>query len=342
MDTPTRKTGRFIALIAVLAAVLLVCPSASAGAWGDSRGQDTAVGESPSPSSFPQAKPPPGFTSKYAEVNGFRMHYLRGGKGPPVVLIHGFPQSWAEWRDQMGPLSKNHTVIAVDLRGAGNSEVTRGGYTKAQMAKDVHELLKQLKLNNGVQVVGHDVGLWVSYAYAAQWPKEVRRLAVMEAPIPDDSLYRFPALEANPKTPSMWHFGLFQLPLAEQLISGHERVFVQGFIEELLADQSAFSKDDYDFYAHYLKEPGRTVAWMKMYRELRGDVDQNKKFLAEGKLRMPVLAIGGQASFSGKIADQWRDYAVNVEGRVIKGSGHWVTEEKPQEVTNLLQSFLQK
>ncbi|MBO3675098.1 alpha/beta fold hydrolase [Streptomyces sp. NEAU-YJ-81] len=339
MDTSIRKINR---LIAALAAVLLVSLGASAGAWGDSRGQDAAVEKSPSSSSFPQEEPPPGFKSKYAEVNGFRMHYLQGGKGSPVVLIHGFPQSWVEWRDQMGPLSKNHTVIAVDLRGAGNSEVTKGGYEKAQMARDVHELLKRLKLNNGVQVVGHDVGLWVSYAYAAQWPREVRRMAVMEAPIPDDSLYRFPALEANPKTPSMWHFGLFQLPLAEHLISGHERVFVQGFIEELLVNKAAFTPADYNFYAHYLKEPGRTVAWMKMYRELRGDVDQNKKFLAEGKLKMPVLAIGGQASFGGKIADQWRDYATNVSGRVLKGAGHWVTEEKPKDVTNLLQSFLQK
>ncbi|MFF1895525.1 alpha/beta fold hydrolase [Streptomyces sp. NPDC058206] len=270
------------------------------------------------------------------------MHYLQGGKGSPVVLIHGFPQTWAEWRHQMGPLSKNHTVIAVDLRGAGNSEVTKSGYEKAQMAGDVHQLLKQLKLNNGVQIVGHDVGLWVSYAYAAQWPSEVRRMAVMEAPIPDDSLYSFPALEANPKTPSMWHFGLFQLPLAEQLIAGHERPFVEGFIGELLANKSAFSPADYDFYAHYLKEPGRTMAWMSMYRQLRGDVQQNKKFLAEGKLKMPILAIGGQESFGGKIADQWREYAVNVDGRVLKGSGHWVTEEKPQEVTAMLQSFLQK
>ncbi|WP_167501409.1 alpha/beta fold hydrolase [Streptomyces malaysiensis] len=340
MGTRIRKTNTFAALVAALVTVLVISLGASSGAWGESRGHGTATKQSPSP--YPKVKAPPGFQSKYANVNGFRMHYLRGGKGSPVVLIHGFPQSWAEWRDQMGPLSKNHTVIAVDLRGAGNSEVTKSGYQKAQMARDVHELLKRLKLNDGVQVVGHDVGLWVSYAYAAQWPSEVRRMAVMEAPIPDDSLYRFPALEANPKTPSMWHFGLFQLPLAEQLISGHERVFVRGFIGELLVNKSAFTSADYDFYAHYLKQPGRTLAWMRMYRQLREDVQQNKKFLAEGKLRMPILAIGGQASFGGKIADQWRDYAMNVHGRVVKGSGHWVTEEKPREVTAMLQSFLRK
>ncbi|GAA3091353.1 CFTR inhibitory factor Cif [Pseudonocardia yunnanensis] len=275
-------------------------------------------------------------------VNGFRMHYMQGGKGSPVVLIHGFPQTWTEWRQQMGPLSETHTVIAVDLRGAGDSEVTESGYQTAQMADDVHQLLTQLKLNNGVQVVGHDIGLWVAYAYAAQWPSEVRRMAVMEAPIPDETIYSYPALEANPQTPSAWHFGMFQLPLAEQLIAGHEGPFVRGFIGEYLANKPAFSSADYDFYAHYLKEPGRTTAWMRIYRQLREDVQRNAKFAAEGKLKMPILAIGGQASFGGGIADQWRNYAENVDGQVLEGSGHWVTEEKPQEVTAMLQSFLEK
>jgi pimeloyl-ACP methyl ester carboxylesterase len=329
----TRKTNRLIALITALVAILTVSATVSSTAWGDGLG---------TVEQWPQAEPPPGFQSEYAVVNGFRMHYVKGGKGSPVVLIHGFPQTWAEWRQQMGPLSETHTVIAVDLRGACDSEVTKNGYQKAQMADDVHQLLTQLKLNNGVQVVGHDIGLWVAYAYAAQWPSEVRRVAAMEAPIPDESIYNYPALEANPEAPSAWHFGLFQLPLAEQLIAGHESPFVQGFVGEYLGNKSAFSPADYDFYAHYLTEPGRTTAWMSMYRQLREDVQQNAKFAAEGKLKMPILAIGGQASFGASIADQWRNYAENVDGQVLEGSGHWVTEEKPQEVTALLQSFLQK
>jgi pimeloyl-ACP methyl ester carboxylesterase len=333
MDTRTRKTNRLIALITALVAILTVSVTVSSTAWGDDLG---------TVEQWPQAESPPGFQSEYAAVNGFRMHYVKGGNGPPVVLIHGFPQTWAEWRQQMGPLSETHTVIAVDLRGTGDSEVTENGYQKAQMADDVHQLLTQLKLNNGVQVVGHDIGLWVAYAYAAQWPSEVRRVAVMEAPIPDESIYNYPALEENPETPSAWHFGMFQLPLAEQLIAGHEGPFVQGFVGEYLGNKSAFSLADYDFYAHYLKEPGRTTAWMSMYRQLREDVQQNAKFAAEGKLKMPILAIGGQASFGGSIADQWRSYAENVDGQVLEGSGHWVTEEKPQEVTALLQSFLEK
>ncbi|WP_028805849.1 alpha/beta fold hydrolase [Streptomyces sp. 142MFCol3.1] len=344
MSIGTAKTNRLITLIALIAALIAIMAisiTSSSGAWSESRQHGSTA--APSPSAYPQSKPPAGFQSKYAEVNGFRMHYMRGGKGSPVVLIHGFPQTWAEWRQQMGPLSKTHTVIAVDLRGTGNSQVTKSGYQAAQLAKDVHQLLKQLGLNNGIQVVGHDVGVWVTYAYAAQWPSEVRRVAVMEAPIADDRAFTYPALNADPKKPSPWHWGMFQLPLAEHLIAGHERVFVQDLITEYLAgNKSPFTPSDYDYYAHFLKEPGRTTAWMDIYRQIRTNVQQNKEFLAQGKLKMPVLAIGGQDSFGGLIADQWRDYAVNVGGRVLKNSGHFVTEEKPQEVTALLQSFLQK
>ncbi|WP_249416286.1 alpha/beta fold hydrolase [Streptomyces sp. TS71-3] len=296
-----------------------------------------------SPSSYPQSQPPPGFQSEYAEVNGFRMHYMRGGEGSPVVMIHGFPHSWAEWRKQMGQLSRTHTVIAVDLRGTGNSQVTTDGYHAAQLAKDVHELLKQLGLNDGVQVVAHDIGVWVAYDYAAQWPSEVRSMAVMEAPIPDENVYSFPVLNADPNQPAVWHYGLFQLPLAERLIDGHERVFVQDMITQfLVGNESPFTASDYDFYAHYLKEPGRTTAWMNVYRALHTDIQHNKEFLARGKLQMPILAVGGQDSLGEMVADQWRDYAVDVEARVLKNSGHFVTEEKPQEVTAMLQSFLRE
>jgi pimeloyl-ACP methyl ester carboxylesterase len=258
-------------------------------------------------------------------------------------MIHGFPEDWTEWRQEMGPLSKTHTVIAVDLRGTGESQVTKSGYQAAQLARDVHQLLTQLKLNNGVQLVAHDVGVWVAYDYAAQFRPEVRSMAVMEAPIPDKSIYSYPVLNADPNKPAAWHFGLFQLPLAEHLIAGHERVLVQDMMTEYLAgDPSPFTASDYAFYAHFLKEPGHTTDWMSVYRGLRTDVQQNKEFLAQGKLKMPILAIGGQDSFGSMIPDQWREYAVNVQGRVLKNTGHFVPEERPKEVTAMLQSFLQK
>ncbi|MED7828419.1 alpha/beta fold hydrolase [Streptomyces chiangmaiensis] len=258
-------------------------------------------------------------------------------------MIHGFPQSWTEFRQQMVPLSKAHTVIAVDLRGTGDSQVTESGYDATTLAGDVHQLLKQLGLNDGVQIVAHDIGVWVAYDYAAQWRSEVQRMAVMEAPIPDDSIYSYPALNADPGKPAPWHFGLFQLPLAESLIAGHERVLVHDMMTEYLAgNPSPFTSSDFDYYAHLLKEPGHTKAWMDVYRGLRTDVQQNKAYLAQGKLQMPILAIGGEDSFGQGVPDQWRKYAVNVEGHVLKNSGHFVTEEKPQEVNSMLESFLQK
>ena len=336
-----RRNNRFIALIAALVALLMVSAALSFRAWAESREHGSVAAQSPSP--YPQSQLPAGFRSKYAEVNGFRMHYVRGGKGSPVVMIHGFPEDWTEWRQQMGPLSKSHTVIAVDLRGAGESQVTESGYQAAQLAKDVHQLLTQLKLNNGVQVVAHDIGEWVAYAYGAQFRSEVRSMAVMEATIPDESWYHYPVLNADPNKPAAWHFGLFQLPLTEKLIAGHERVLVHDMMLEYVAgDKSPFTASDYDYYAHFLKEPGRTTAWMSVYRGIRADVQQNKEFLAQGKLKMPILAIGGQRSFGSLIPDQWREYAVNVQGRVLKGSGHFVTQERPKEVTAMLQSFLQK
>ncbi|MEW2508401.1 alpha/beta hydrolase [Amycolatopsis sp. NPDC047767] len=342
MGIKTGKVNRPFTFIAALAAFLLVISATSSSAVRSGNDEQVSV-TAQSLSSYPQSRPPAGFHSKYAEVNGFSMHYVMGGKGSPVVMIHGFPQCWTEWRQQMVPLAENHTVIAVDLRGTCGSQVTAGGYQSAQLAADVHELLKQLGLNNGVQVVGHDIGDWVAYDYVAQWPSEVRSLAVMEAPIPDESVYSSPVLNADPNKPAAWHFGLFQLALAEKLIAGNERVLVEDMITEYLGgNKSPFTASDYDFYAHNLKEPGHTAAWMSVYRGLRADIEQNKEFLARGKLKMPVLAIGGEDSFGQAVPDQLRRYAVNVQGGVLKNSGHFVTEEKPHEVTAMLQAFLQK
>ncbi|WP_225440347.1 alpha/beta fold hydrolase [Amycolatopsis eburnea] len=342
MGTRIGKVKRPFTFIVTLAAFLLVVSATSSSAARGGGDVHSSVTAQPS-STYPQSQPPAGFQSKYAEVNGFRMHYVVGGKGSPVVMLHGFPQCWTEWKQQMVPLSRDHTVIAVDLRGACDSQVTPSGYQAAQLAADVHQLVKQLGLDQGVQVVAHDIGVWVAYDYGAQWPSEVRSMAVMEAPIPDESVYSYPVLNADPDKPAAWHFGLFQLSLAEKLIAGNERVLVEDMITEYLGgNKSPFTASDYDFYAANLKKPGHTTAWMSVYRGLRTDVQRNQEFLARGKLKMPILAIGGEDSFGEAVPDQWHDYAVNVQGRVLKDSGHFVTEEKPREVTAMLQSFLQK
>ena len=284
-------------------------------------------------------RPPAGFVSRFADVDGLSVHYVRGGHGSPVVLIHGWPQTWAEWRAQMPRLARDHTVIAVDLRGTGASGIPARGYDSATMAGDIHGLMQLLGLADGVALVGHDIGLWVAYAYAAQWPHEVSQLAVMEAPIPDQSIYDFPALSPDGK-PSEWHFGLFQEPFAETLVAGHEGALVRGFIGQFLINRSAFSAQEYAYYAGLLRDRRHVHAWFDMYRELRHDVREDATLLARGKLTMPVLAIGGQGALGAKVGQQWRTYATRVDARVLPGSGHWVTEERPALLTKMLSDFL--
>ncbi|PUB24916.1 pimeloyl-ACP methyl ester carboxylesterase [Promicromonospora sp. AC04] len=282
---------------------------------------------------------PAGYESHYAHVNGFRMHYLRGGSGSPVLLLHGFPQTWAEWHHQLGPLAADHTVIAVDLRGTGDSEVTSDGYDTVQMADDVHALLTQLGLNDGIQIVAHDIGAWVAYPYAARWPSEVDRMALLEGPLPDETVYDYRALDPD-GGPSIWHYGFFQADIAEGLIAGNERALVEGFIGQFLGDQTAFAAVDYEFYAERLRRPGRVEAWVKMYRSLAVNIQQNKQLQAAGPIGMPILAVGGEKSLGKSIGTQLERYATQVDTRVLAGAGHWVTEERPHEVTELLRTFL--
>ncbi|WP_326836908.1 alpha/beta hydrolase [Amycolatopsis rhabdoformis] len=339
--TAGKVTRPFTFVAALAAALLLTSTTSSSATQGENDEQVSTAAQSSS--FYPQSRPPAGFQSEFAEVNGFQMHYFRGGKGSPLVMFSGFPEDALEWRQQMTPLAENHTVIAIDMRGVGLSEVVKGGYDTAQLAKDAHQLLVQLHLDKGVQVIAHDLGEWVAYAYGAQYRSEVRSMAVMEATIPDDSWYQYPVLSPDPDQPEPWHFGFFQLPLAEKLIAGHERDLVHDLMLEYVAgDKSPFTDSDFDYYAHFLKQPGRLAAFLSIYRGIRTDIQQNKEFLAQGKLQMPILAIGGERSFGSEVPDQWSQYASHVEGHVLKGSGHFVTQERPQEVTSLLKSFLQK
>ncbi len=280
-------------------------------------------------------KPPIGFSSRFADVNGIRMHYVRGGKGDPVVLLHGFPQSWYEWKDMLKPLAERHTVIAVDLRGTGQTSAPRTGYDKRTMADDVYDLLRGLDLERGVRIVGHDIGLQVAYAYASAHRAEVRQMAVLEAPIPDEGQYRFPALA--PSGPSQWHFGAFQEKWFERMVLGNQELFVRSFISEFLQQRQAFSRDDFRLYARYL-DRAHLRGWFEIYRAWRRDARVNER-LRERKLEMPVLAIGGESGLGQAVLDQWPRYATNVQGAIIEDSGHWIPEERPEQLTRRILSF---
>jgi pimeloyl-ACP methyl ester carboxylesterase len=264
---------------------------------------------------------------------------VRGGHGPTLVLVHGFPQTWFEWRELLPELAKHYTVIAPDLRGAGKSDAPAGGYDKKTLAADLHGLLSGLGLNQGIRLVGHDIGTMVSYAYAAAYPHEVAKLVLSEAPIPDANLYTFPALtEAGP---GPWHFGFFTQTngMPEQLIDGREELWVDKFIDSLEVQKNGVGPAQVKEFAKYLRDDAHLKANLEWFRAFPTDIADNAVY-REKKLTMPVLAIGADHSLGDFLPTQVRGYATNVTGAVIADSGHWIYEEHPAELTRMLLTFL--
>jgi pimeloyl-ACP methyl ester carboxylesterase len=282
-----------------------------------------------------------GFTEGFVMTNGIRLHYVRGGTGPLLVLLHGFPETWYMWRKVLPDLARHYTVIAPDLRGAGQSDAPEGGYEKATMADDIRGLEQQLG-PGPINLVGHDMGLMVAYAYAARYPSEVSHLALLEAPIPDESIYQAPALTAT--RTGVWWFGLFNTPqLPETLIQGRERDFLTAFLRYSVPVHvpGSITETDIARYLPNLQEPARLHALLGYYRALRTDVEQAKVYGKE-QLPMPVLALGAEHWRGASVAAQVARYATNVTGAVITGSGHWIAEEQPQALIDSLLAFLSK
>ncbi|SNY64129.1 alpha/beta fold hydrolase [Paractinoplanes atraurantiacus] len=302
----------------------------------------TAASAAPAPASVHtgvEPRVPAGFTESKVRVGDVGINYVRGGHGPVLLLVHGYPQTWYEWRDQLPELAKHYTVIAPDLRGAGRSDAPAGGYDKKTMAADLHGLLVKLGLNKGIRLVGHDIGTMVAYAYAAAHPAEVTKLVLSEAPIPDDSIYTFPAL--NPKGASVWNFGFFSLTngLPEQLVDGREELWVDRFIDQLEIRKGAVDARSVKEFASYLRDDAHLKASFEWFRAFPKDVkdsEVNKKT----KLTMPVLAIGASGSLGETIETQVSQYATRVTGKVIANSGHWIYEEHPRQMTQVLLTFL--
>jgi pimeloyl-ACP methyl ester carboxylesterase len=283
---------------------------------------------------------PTGFTEQKVQVGDVAINYVRGGGGPTLVLLHGYPQTWYEWRELLPELAKQYTVIALDLRGAGGSDAPAGGYDKKTMAADIHGLLTQLGLQNNIRLVGHDIGTMVAYAYAAAHPTEVSKLVLSEAPLPDEGLYQFPSL--TPKGPGVWNFGFFSNinGLPEDIVKGREEVWVDRFIDSLEVHKGAVGPPQVQEYASHLRDPAHLRASFEWFRAFPQDVKDNAEY-SKTKLPMPVLAIGAQGSLGDVVPDQVRRYATDVTGVVIADSGHWIYEEQPQQMLDRLRQFLQ-
>jgi pimeloyl-ACP methyl ester carboxylesterase len=272
---------------------------------------------------------------------GLKLHYVTAGDGDrTVVLLHGFPQTWQEWRHVIPSLvDAGYRVIAPDYRGAGHSSRPLAGYDKRTMAGDIRSLIRsELGICGPVILVGHDIGLMVAYAYAQAFRDEVSHLVVMDAPLPGTAI--FDRLRADPR---VWQFAFHSArDVPEMLVAGRERAYLQAFFNARLYNPSKFGDKELDVYASAYSAPGAMRAGFELYRAFDRDIEINRANLAKnGKLTLPVLAVGGEASTTGPLmAEMMREVAENVTELRVPRAAHWIAEENPIALFNGLEAFL--
>ena len=271
------------------------------------------------------------------ELNGIRVHYVTAGQGEPVVLVHGFPETWYAWRKVIPALASRHLVIAPDLRGCGDTDRPDGVSDKRTAAEDVRQLVRHLGVGP-VNLIGHDVGTMVAYAYAAAYRADVRRLALLESALPGFGLEELYDADAYPR---MYHLGLSEAPngLAEALIAGREGMFVSHFMRQQTYDPTGPDADAVAEYAMRLAAPGALRGGLGYFRSHRTDAEDNRQS-ARTKLRMPVLTIGGSLSFKDLLAERMPELAERVRSVVIPECGHYIAEEQPDRLAAVLLPFL--
>ena len=278
---------------------------------------------------------PAGFTTRDIKTNGTTLHVRIGGSGPAVLLLHGYGETGDMWAPLAADLVRDHTVIAPDLRGMGLSARSASGYDKKTQGQDMAGLLKRLKIKK-VDLVTHDIGNMVGYAFAAQYPERVSRFVLIDAPLPGIGPW-----DEILKNPLLWHFRFYG-PDAERLVAGRERIYLDRFWNQFSADPAHFDEASREHYAALYAQPGAMHAGFEQFKAFDQDVIDNKAFAAKGKLTMPVLAVGGEKSFGTTMADVMRYVASDVTPAVIPNSGHWIMEENPQATIAVVRGFLDK
>ena len=274
----------------------------------------------------------PQAVSGVADVNGTRLHYLSAGRGEPVVLLHCYTQTSHMWLPLIAELAKTHAVIAPDLRGAGASGKPETGYDKKTLAQDVHALVQSLGLGR-VTLVGHDIGLMVAYAYAAQYPGEVARIALLDAFLPGVGNWKDVWLLRD-----LWHFHFYgETPL--KLVAGRERIYFEHFWNDFAADRTrSVPEADRRLYTAAYAQPGGMRAGFAYFAAFPQDAVDFEGF-AKTKLPMPMLVLSGEKASGNTLIEQARLVASDVEGVVVAGSGHWLMEEAPAQVIPRLVAF---
>ena len=272
---------------------------------------------------------------RFANVNGVRIHHLVAGKGEPVILLHGFAQTSRMWRPLMVELAKTRMVVAPDLRGFGASAKPVNGYDKKTLAQDIHALSNSLGIKRA-SVVGHDIGLMIAYAYAAQYPTEVDRIVLMDAFLPGVGDWKNVWLLRD-----LWHFHFYgETPL--RLVTGRERIYLEHFWNDFAADRNhSVPEADRRFYARAYAQPGAIPAGFAVFKAFEQDAKDFAEF-SQSKLTMPMLVLTGEKASGEFLIQQARLVDTSVEGVVIKGKGHWLMEEAPSEVIPRLVAFINK
>ncbi|WP_378951216.1 alpha/beta fold hydrolase [Mesorhizobium sp. ANAO-SY3R2] len=277
---------------------------------------------------------PASFKTQEIATNGATIHVRVGGSGPAVVLLHGYGETGDMWAPMAAELARDHTVIVPDLRGLGLSSKPQGGFDKKTQAGDVTGVLDTLKVDRA-DLVTHDIGNMVGFAFAAQHPDRVKRFVLIDAPVPGVGPW-----EEVLKNPLLWHFR-FGGPDMERLVSGRERIYLDRFWNEFSASPSRFSEASREHYAKLYALPGAMHSGFAQFAAFDQDAIDNRAFLAAGgKLTMPIFAIGGEKSFGPMMATVMRAAATDVTEGVVPDSGHWIMEENPEATTKMVRAFL--
>jgi pimeloyl-ACP methyl ester carboxylesterase len=279
---------------------------------------------------------PAGFKTRDIVTNGATIHVRVGGKGPAVVLLHGYGETGDMWVPMAADLARDHTVVVPDLRGLGLSSKPAGGFDKKTQAGDLAGVLDALKIQR-IQLVTHDIGNMVGFAFAALHRDRVTHLVVIDAPIPGIGPW-----EEILKNPLLWHFR-FGGPDMERLVAGRERIYLDRFWNEFSATPARFTEASRQHFAKLYALPGAMHSGFSQFAAFDQDAIDDRGYLEQhGKLSMPVYALGGEKSFGLTMATVMRAAATDVTGGIVPDSGHWIMEENPASTVQLVRAFLEQ
>jgi pimeloyl-ACP methyl ester carboxylesterase len=287
------------------------------------------------PAASAQAFAFPGFQMREIATNGTTIHVRAGGSGLAVVLLHGYGETGDMWAPLAVDLARDHTVVVPDLRGMGLSSKPKGGFDKKNQAVDVDGVLAALGVQQA-DVVAHDIGNMVAFQFAVRHPERVRRLVVIDAPVPGVGPW-----EEILKNPLLWHFR-FGGPDMERLVAGRERIYLDRFWNEFSASPDRFGEAARRHYAKLYALPGAMHSGFAQFAAFDQDAIDNREALARGHLKMPVLAVGGEKSFGPTMATVMRAGADDVTEGIVPDSGHWIMEENPRATIRLVRDFLSR